>query len=52
MPEGAEVSGCCFPLMRFASLTQGLESSSARARSLLLGFAMPYSIRSQSSNVR
>ena len=38
--------------MRFTSLTQVLESSSVRARSLLLGFSMLYSTRSQSSNVR
>ena len=38
--------------MRFTSLTQVLESRSVRARSLLLGFSMPYSTRNQSSNVR
>src|SRR5208337_3886326 len=48
----AEDSGCFLPRMRFTSLTQVLESKSVRARSLLLGFSMPYSTRSQSSNVR
>jgi hypothetical protein len=48
----AEDGGCFLPRMRFASLTQVLESRSARARSLLLGFSTLYSTRSQSSNVR
>jgi hypothetical protein len=38
--------------LRFTSPTQAPESSSVTARSLLLGFAIPYSTRSQSSNVR
>jgi hypothetical protein len=33
--------------MRFTSATQASESSSTTARSLLLGFSMPYSTRSR-----
>src|ERR1035438_9370560 len=38
--------------MRFTSLTQVSESRSVAASSLLLGFSMAYSTRSQSNNVR
>src|ERR1035438_8602959 len=48
----AAVSGSFLLRMRFTSPTQVSESSSVAARSLLLGFSMAYSTRSQSSNVR
>ena len=47
-PEaGAIPQGCCTDTATHVS-----ESSSVAARSLLLGFSMAYSTRSQSSNVR
>ena len=50
------VSGCFLPGMLTPSIHQSTsrasESSSATARSLLLGFSMAYSTGSQSSNVR
>src|ERR1039458_3029243 len=48
----AAVRDCFLPRMRFTSPTQVSESRSVAASSLLLGFSMAYSTRSQSINVR
>jgi hypothetical protein len=51
-PPVSAFSFSAFQLFRFLLRPHVLESSSVRVKSLLLGFAIPYPTRSQSSNVR